>query len=78
LQLWNRKILPFGPNVTRTVFANLFTPSSRAFLASMPYLISFAMIFDLRFYSKYSGTEVELDGEEYIIVKQSDILAIME
>ena len=29
-------------------------------------------------YSKYSGTQVELDGEEYIIVKQSDILAIME
>ena len=29
-------------------------------------------------YSKYAGTEVELDGEEYIIVKQSDILAIVE
>lgn len=29
-------------------------------------------------YSKYSGTEVELDGEEYLIVKQSDILAIMK
>ena len=29
-------------------------------------------------YSKYSGTDVELDGEEYIIVKQSDILAIVE
>ncbi len=29
-------------------------------------------------YSKYSGTEVELDHEEYIIVKQSDILAIVE
>ena len=29
-------------------------------------------------YSKYSGTEVELDGEEYIIVKQNDILAIVE
>ena len=29
-------------------------------------------------YSKYSGTEVKLDDEEYIIVKQSDILAIME
>ena len=29
-------------------------------------------------YSKYSGTEVKLDGEEYIIVKQSDILAIVE
>ncbi len=25
--------------------------------------------------SKYSGTEIKLDGEEYIIVRQSDILA---
>ena len=29
-------------------------------------------------YSKYSGTEVKLDGEEYIVVKQSDILAIVK
>ena len=29
-------------------------------------------------YSKYSGTEVKLDGEEYIIVKQNDILAIVK
>ena len=28
--------------------------------------------------SKYSGTEVKYEGEEYIIVKQSDILAIVE
>ena len=28
--------------------------------------------------SKYSGTEVKLDGEEYTIVKQEDILAIVE
>ena len=28
--------------------------------------------------SKYSGTEVKCDGEEFIIVKQSDILAIVE
>ena len=27
--------------------------------------------------SKYSGTEVKCDGQEYIIVKQSDILAIV-
>ena len=33
---------------------------------------------DAVLFGKYSGTEVELDGEEYIIVKQSDILAIME
>lgn len=29
-------------------------------------------------YSKYAGTDVELDDEEYIIVKQSDILAVIE
>ena len=29
-------------------------------------------------YSKYSGTDVELDGEEYIVVKQSDILAVIK
>lgn len=28
--------------------------------------------------SKYSGTEIKLDGDEYIIVRQSDILAIVE
>ena len=28
--------------------------------------------------SKYSGTEVKMDGEEYTIVKQSDILAVMK
>lgn len=27
---------------------------------------------------KYSGTEVKLDGEEYTIVRQSDILAVVE
>ncbi|MBR6395563.1 MAG: co-chaperone GroES [Lachnospiraceae bacterium] len=29
-------------------------------------------------YSKYAGTDVKLDGEEYIIVKQNDILAVVE
>ncbi|MCD7868219.1 MAG: co-chaperone GroES [Clostridiales bacterium] len=33
---------------------------------------------DAVIYSKYSGTEVKLDGEEYIIVKQSDILAVVK
>jgi chaperonin GroES len=28
-------------------------------------------------YSKYAGTEVKLDEEEYIIVKQNDILAVI-
>ena len=29
-------------------------------------------------YSKYAGTEVKIDDTEYIIVRQSDILAIVE
>ena len=29
-------------------------------------------------YSKYSGTEVKLDGEEFIVVRQNDILAVVE
>lgn len=29
-------------------------------------------------YSKYAGTEVKLDGEEYLIIRQSDVLAIVE
>ena len=29
-------------------------------------------------FSKYSGTEVKIDDEEYIIVKQSDILAMIQ
>ena len=28
--------------------------------------------------SKYSGTEVKVDGKEYTIIRQSDILAIVE
>ena len=28
--------------------------------------------------AKYSGTEIKLDGEEYTILRQSDILAIVE
>ena len=28
--------------------------------------------------SKYAGTEVKYDGEDYIIVKQDDILAVVE
>ncbi len=29
-------------------------------------------------YTKYSGTEFSIDGKKYIIMKQSDILAVLE
>ena len=28
-------------------------------------------------YGKYAGTEVELDGEKYMIMRQSDVLAVL-
>ena len=32
---------------------------------------------DTVLYGKYAGTELELDGEKYLIMRQSDILAII-
>ena len=29
-------------------------------------------------YGKYAGTEIEVDGEKFLMMKQSDILAIVE
>lgn len=29
-------------------------------------------------FSKYSGTEIKLDGEEYLILKEDDVQAIVE
>ena len=29
-------------------------------------------------YGKYSGTEIELDGEKYLIMRQSDVLGVFE
>ncbi|HWP30175.1 MAG TPA: co-chaperone GroES [Fimbriimonadales bacterium] len=33
---------------------------------------------DVVLYGKYAGTEVKIDGEEYVILRQDDILAIDE
>ena len=30
------------------------------------------------FYGKYAGTEVEIDQEKYVILRESDILAVLE
>lgn len=32
---------------------------------------------DMVLYGKYAGTEIELDGEKYLIMRQSDILAVI-
>lgn len=33
---------------------------------------------DTVLYGKYAGTEIELEGEKYLIMRQSDVLAIFE
>lgn len=33
---------------------------------------------DTVLYGKYAGTEIELDGEKYLIMRQNDILAIID
>jgi chaperonin GroES len=30
------------------------------------------------YYGKYSGTEIKIDGDEYVILKESDVLAVIE
>jgi chaperonin GroES len=33
---------------------------------------------DVVFYGKYTGTEVELEGEKYVILRESDVLAVQD
>ncbi len=33
---------------------------------------------DTVLYGKFAGTEIEIDGEKYLIMRQSDVLAIVE
>lgn len=32
---------------------------------------------DIVLYGKYAGTEVSVDGKDYLVMKQSDILAVL-
>ncbi len=33
---------------------------------------------DQIFYGKYAGTEIKIDGEDYVILRESDVLAIVD
>jgi len=33
---------------------------------------------DTVYYGKYSGTDVEVDGEKFVILRESDILGVLE
>lgn len=33
---------------------------------------------DVVYYGKYSGTDVEIDGEKFVILRESDLLGVLE
>ena len=33
---------------------------------------------DTVYYGKYSGTDIEVDGEKYVILRESDVLGVLE
>ena len=33
---------------------------------------------DTVFYGKYSGTDIEVDGEKFVILRESDVLGVLE
>ena len=33
---------------------------------------------DIVFFDKYGGTEIEIDGEEYVILSERDLLAVLQ
>jgi chaperonin GroES len=33
---------------------------------------------DVVYYGKYSGTDVEIDGDKYVILRESDLLGVLE
>jgi len=33
---------------------------------------------DVVYYGKYSGTEIEIDGDTYVIVRENDLLAVVD
>ena len=33
---------------------------------------------DQIYYGKYAGTEVKIDGEDYVILRESDVLAVIQ
>ena len=76
------KLVPLGDRVVLKQFEAEETTKSGIILASKsqekPQEAEVVAVGDQVIYSKYAGTNVKLEDEEYIIVKQNDILAVVE
>ena len=53
-------------------------PQQAQVVAVGPNVEDLVVVGDTVIYAKYAGTEVELDGENYLVMKQEDILAIIK
>ena len=53
-------------------------PQQAEVISVVPEVTMQVKVGDKVIFSKYAGTEVKLEEEEYIVVKQNDILAVVE
>ena len=53
-------------------------PQQAEVVAVGPNVDELVVVGDKVIYAKYAGTEVELDGENYLVMKQEDILAVIK
>ncbi|MBI9030460.1 co-chaperone GroES [bacterium] len=83
----DRVVIKLDQKTTEKKVGNLYIPDSAKEKPQMGEIIAVGNDEDLQeivkvgdtvLYAKYGGSEVELDGEKYLIISRSDILAIVE
>ena len=67
-----------GKSTLLNIIAGLLEPTSGTVYVDGKEVKMEVKVGDNVIYSKYAGTEVKLDDEEFIVVKQNDILAVIE
>ena len=67
-----------GKTTLMNMLSGIYFPDEGEILVDGKEVTMHVKVGDKVIYSKYAGNEVKLDGEEYIIVKQNDILAVVE
>ncbi len=83
----DRVVIKLDEKTTEKKVGNLYIPDSAKEKPQMGEIIAvgndeelqeIVKVGDTVLYAKYGGNEVELDGEKFLIISRSDILAIVE